>query len=129
MSAGAITAGEAYVSVTCDNAELVAGLNESSDAIRSTAQEIASMEDALTVSVGVEGVGALESALTRIEGAVERTGTETVASFAIAAEAAGTTFRKMKTAVLNAANAFGDYGDGLIFIGAKSRQRRQVSRF
>ena len=87
MSVGAITAGEAYVFVTCDNSELVAGLNESSDAIRSTAQEIASMEDALTARVGVEGVGALESALTRIEGAVKRTGTETVAAFAIAAEA------------------------------------------
>ena len=102
MSAGAITAGEAYVSVTCDNAELVAGLNESSSVIRATAQEIAAAEDSLTVSVSVEGVGALEAALTRIEGAVKRTGTEMAASFAIAAEAAGATFRKIKTAVLNA---------------------------
>lgn len=111
MSAGAITAGEAYVSVTCDNAELVAGLRESSATIQTTARNVAAMEDALTVNVGVEGVAALESALTRIEGAVKRTGTEMVAAFAIAAEAAGTAFRKIKTAVLNGASAFGEFGD------------------
>lgn len=93
MSAGAITAGEAYVSITCDNSELVAGLRESSASIQATARNVAAMEDALIVNVGVEGVGALESALARIEGAVKRTGTEMAASFAIAAEAAGTVFR------------------------------------
>ena len=56
MSVGAITAGEAYVSVTCDNSGLVAGLQEASATIASTARKIASMEDDLTVSVGVEGV-------------------------------------------------------------------------
>ena len=56
MSVGAITAGEAYVSITCDNSELVAGLREASSAITSTARKIASMEDDLTVNVGVEGV-------------------------------------------------------------------------
>ena len=102
MSVGAITAGEAYVSVTCDNAELITGLRESSSEIQATARNVAAMEDALTVNVGVEGVAALESALTRIEEAVKRTGTEMAAAFAIAAEAAGTAFRKIKTAVLNA---------------------------
>jgi hypothetical protein len=56
MSAGSITAGEAYVSVTCDNSGLVAGFREASSAITSTTRKIASMEDDLTVSVGVEGV-------------------------------------------------------------------------
>lgn len=111
MSVGAITAGEAYVSITCDNSELVAGLRESSASIQATARNVATMEDALIVNVGVEGVGALESALTRIEGAVKRTGTEMAASFAIAAEAAGSAFQKAKTAVLNAATAFGEFGD------------------
>ncbi len=111
MSVGAITAGEAYVSITCDNSELVAGLRESSATIQATARNVATMEDALIVNVGVEGVGALESALTRIEGAVKRTGAETVAAFAVAAEAAGSAFQKVKTAVLNAATAFGEFGD------------------
>ena len=56
MSVGAITAGEAYVSITCDNSELVAGLRESSATIQATAQSVAAAEDKLTVNVGVEGV-------------------------------------------------------------------------
>lgn len=47
MSVGAITAGEAYVSITCDNSELVAGLRESSATIQATARNVAAMEDAL----------------------------------------------------------------------------------
>jgi hypothetical protein len=54
MSVGAITAGEAYVSVTCDNAELIAGLRESSATIQATARSVAAAADALTVNVGVE---------------------------------------------------------------------------
>lgn len=72
MSVGAITAGEAYVSITCDNSELVAGLRESSATIQATARSVAAAEDKLTVNVGVEGVGALESALTKVESAIGR---------------------------------------------------------
>lgn len=111
MSAGAITAGEAYVSVTCDDAGLVAGLRESSAQIQATARKIAAMQDDLTVSVGVEGVGALESALTRIEGAVKRTGVEMEAAFSVAAQAVGSALQRVKTAVWNATNEFGAFGD------------------
>jgi hypothetical protein len=54
VSVGAITAGEASVSITCDNAELVAGLRESSATIQATARSVAAAEDALTANVGVE---------------------------------------------------------------------------
>ncbi len=111
MSAGAITAGEAYVSVTCDDAGLVAGLRESSAQIQATARKIAAMQDDLTVSVGVEGVGALESALTRIEGAVKRTGVEMEAAFAVAAQSVGSALQRVKTAVWNAMNGYGAFGD------------------
>lgn len=111
MSAGAITAGEAYVSVTCDDAGLVAGLREASAQIQATARKIAAMQDDLTVSVGVEGVGALESALTRIEGAVKRTGVEMEAAFAVAAQSVGSALQKVKTAVWNATNEYGAFGD------------------
>lgn len=99
MSAGAITAGEAYVSVTCDNSELEAGLREASAAIMSTARRIASMEDDLTVSVGVEGVDALEKSLRRVESAVGDVAKEVKESAASATVFATGFFPAIKNAI------------------------------
>lgn len=123
MSAGAITAGEAYVSVTCDNAELVAGLNESSDAIRSTAQEIASMEDALTVSVGVEGVDWLEKSLRRVEDVVGDVAKEVKESSASATLFAAGFFGGLKSLVASTTKALGEFGSAF----AKMELRTGVS--
>lgn len=111
MSVGAITAGEAYVSVTCDNSGLVAGLREASSAITSTARKIASMEDDLTVNVGVEGVDALEKSLRRVESAVGDVVKEVKESAASATVFATGFFPAIKNAISSATQALGEFGD------------------
>lgn len=111
MSVGAITAGEAYVSVTCDNSGLVAGLQEASASIMSTARKIASMEDDLTVNVGVEGVDALEKSLRRVESAVGDVVKEVKESAASATVFATGFFPAIKNAISSATQALGEFGD------------------
>ena len=111
MSVGAITAGEAYVSITCDNAELVAGLRESSATIQATARSVAAAEDKLTVNVGVEGVGALESALTKVESAIGRVQKEIKESSATLAAFSSGVLGGLKDAVASTCSAFGTFGD------------------
>ena len=111
MSVGAITAGEAYVSITCDNSELVAGLRESSATIQATAQNVAAAEDALTVNVGVEGVGALESALSKVENAIGRVQKEVKESSATLAIFSSGVLGGLKDAVASTCSAFGTFGD------------------
>lgn len=111
MSVGAITAGEAYVSVTCDNAELIAGLRESSSEIQATARKVAAAEDALTVNVGVEGVAALESALSKVENAIGRVQKEIKESSATLAAFSSGVLGGLKDAVASTCSAFGTFGD------------------
>ena len=111
MSVGAITAGEAYVSITCDNSELVAGLRESSATIQATARSVAAAEDKLTVNVGVEGVGALESALSKVESAIGRVQKEIKESSATLAIFSSGVLGGLKDAVSAVCSAFGTFGD------------------
>ncbi len=111
MSVGAITAGEAYVSVTCDNSGLVAGLQEASATIASTARKIASMEDDLTVSVGVEGVDWLEKSLRRVESATKKIADEVRESSASATLFAAGFFSGIKNLVAATSKALGEFGD------------------
>ena len=105
MSVGAITAGEAYVSITCDDSELVAGLREASATIQTTARKIAATEDDLTISVGVEGVDALEKSLRRVEGAVGDVAKEVKESAASATVFATGFFPAIKNAISSATQA------------------------
>ncbi len=123
MSVGAITAGEAYVSVTCDNSGLVAGLQEASATIASTARKIASMEDDLTVSVGVEGVDWLEKSLRRVENVVGDVAKEVKESSASATLFAAGFFGGLKSLVASTTKALGEFGSAF----AKMELRTGVS--
>ena len=123
MSVGAITAGEAYVSVTCDNSGLVAGLREASATITSTARKIASMEDDLTVNVGVEGVDWLEKSLRRVESAVKDVAKEVEESSASATLFAAGFFGGLKSLVASTTKALGEFGSAF----AKMELRTGVS--
>lgn len=110
MSVGAITAGEAFVSVTCDNSGLVAGLQEASATIQTTARKVAAAEDALTVNVGIEGVDWLEKSLRRVESATKKIADEVRESSASATLFAAGFFSGLKSLVASTTKALGEFG-------------------
>lgn len=110
MSSGTVSAGEAYVAVTCDNNALIRGLQEVAAKIDETSRIVAAKESSLTPVIKIDPKPAVD-ALKEISEAAKQTkkdGEELDNVFVITA---GDVFNFLRGAATKAANLLGNLGD------------------
>lgn len=72
MGANKISAGEAYVAITCDNEDLVRGLRVVSNQVAETARTVSSARDELTPRLRVDGAASVKTSLETVRGEVKK---------------------------------------------------------
>ena len=105
-----ISAGEAYVAITCDNTALVRGLQEVASKIDETSPIIAAKETNLTPKVEIDPKPAVDALndIRSAASALEKKGRDLNVVFAIDL---GTVFHTIKGAALEATQLLGGVGD------------------
>lgn len=106
-----ISAGEAYVSVSVDNKNLISGLKEASQRIQATSQTFSQSSKALNPQIGLGGVDAFKASLQEIRREAElteRTAKKLSDRFVITA---GDVFNAVRSATRGLTSLLGGVGD------------------